>query len=152
MKINLMSKKWVLSLVLMLEMLSVGAQFRKIPGDVTDSFKVKYESASGVAWKDRLSSFQADFTLGDKEMKALFTSKGEWIKSETKYDYNSLPGEVKDGFKKSKYADLDILNVTEIEDKDSQTQYRIVVKKNDFNKRSLIFSKNGQLTSDNASL
>ena len=147
-----MLKKWILSFALLLGILSVKAQFRKIPGDVTDSFKVKYENASGVSWKDRLSSFQADFTLGDKEMKALFTSKGEWIKSETKYDYNSLPADVKDGFKKSKYADLDILDVTQIDDKDGQTQYRIVVKKNDFNKRSLIFSKSGQLTSDNASL
>ena len=132
--------------------MSVNAQFRKIPGDVTDSFKVKYENASGVSWKDRLSSFQANFTLGDKEMKALFTSKGEWIKSETKYDYNSVPPDVKDGFKKSKYADMDIMDVTQIDDKDGQTQYRIVVKKNDFNKRSLIFSKSGQLISDNASL
>ena len=140
------------SFVLLLWMLSLNAQFRKIPADVTDSFKVKYENASGVSWKDRLSSFQADFTLGDKEMKALFTSKGEWIKSETKYDYNSLNTDVKDGFKKSKYADLDVLDVTQIDDKDNQTQYRIVVKKNDFNKRSLIFSKNGQLISDNASL
>lgn len=147
-----MSKKRVFSFVLLFGMLAVKAQFRKIPGDVTDSFKVKYENASGVSWKDRLSSFQADFTLVDKEMKALFTSKGEWIKSETKYDYNSLSADVKDGFKKSKYADLDILDVTQIEDKDSQTQYRIVVKKNNFNKRSLIFSKSGQLISDNASL
>lgn len=143
---------YVFSFVLSLSVISLSAQFRKIPGDVTDSFKVRYENASGVSWKDRLSSFQADFTFGDKEIKALFTSKGEWIKSETKYDYNSLTTDVKDGFKKSKYADLDVLDVTQIEDKENQTQYRIVVKKNSFNKRSIIFSKNGQLISDNASL
>ncbi len=133
-------------------MFSVDAQFRKIPGDVTDSFKVRYEDASGVSWKDRLSSFQADFTMDDKEMKALFSSKGEWIKTETKHTYNNLSAEVKDGFKKSKYADLEVLDVTQIDDRDNQTQFRIVVKKNDFNKRSLIFSKTGQLISDNASL
>lgn len=147
-----MAKKCMFSVVLLLVMLSAKSQFRKIPGDVTDSFKVKYENASGVSWKDRLSSFQADFTMGDKEMKALFTSKGEWIKSETTNTYNSLSPDVKDGFKKSKYADLDVLEVTQIDDKDDQIQYRIVVKKNDFNKRSLIFSKVGQLISDNASL
>lgn len=113
---------------------------------------MKYENASGVSWKDRLSSFQADFTIGDKEMKALFSSKGEWIKTETKHTYSSLPSDVIDGFKKSKYAELDVLNVTQLEDKDNQVQYRIVVKKNDFNKRSLIFSKSGQLISDSASL
>lgn len=133
-------------------MISAKAQFRKIPADVTDSFKVRYEDASGVSWKDRLSSFQADFTVGDKEMKALFSPKGEWIKTETKHPYNTLPADVKDGFKKSKYAELEVLDVTEIADRDNQTQYRIMVKKNNFNKRSLIFSMVGQLVSDNASL
>ncbi len=147
-----MAKKWMFSFVLLIVMFSVDAQFRKIPGDVTDSFKVRYEDASGVSWKDRLSSFQADFTMDDKEMKALFSSKGEWIKTETKHTYNNLSAEVKDGFKKSKYADLEVLDVTQIDDRDNQTQFRIVVKKNDFNKRSLIFSKTGQLISDNASL
>ncbi len=147
-----MAKKWMFSFVLLMVMFSANAQFRKIPGDVTDSFKVRYDEASGVSWKDRLSSFQADFTMGDKEMKALFSSKGEWIKTETKHTYNNLSAEVKDGFKKSKYADLEVLDVTQIDDRDNQTQFRIVVKKNDFNKRSLIFSKSGQLISDNASL
>jgi len=147
-----MLKKWMFSFVLLLFIFSAKAQFRKIPADVTDSFKIKYENASAVSWKDRLSSFQANFTVGDKEMKALFTSRGEWIKTETKHTYNSLPADVKDGFKKSKYADMDVLDVTQMEDKDDQIQYRIVVKKNDFNKRSLIFSKSGQLISDNASL
>lgn len=147
-----MAKKWIFSFVLLLMMFSAKAQFRKIPADVTDSFKVKYENAAGVSWKDRLSSFQADFTIGEKEMKALFSSKGEWIKTETKHTYSSLPSDVIDGFKKSKYAELDVLDVTQIEDRDNITQYRLVVKKNDFNKRSLIFSKMGQLMSDNASL
>lgn len=147
-----MAKKWMFSFVLLMVMFSANAQFRKIPGDVTDSFKVRYDEASGVSWKDRLSSFQADFTMGDKEMKALFSSKGEWIKTETNYTYTNLSAEVKDGFKKSKYADLEVLDVTQIDDRDNQTQFRIVVKKNTFNKRSLIFSKSGQLISDNASL
>ena len=147
-----MLKKWMFSFVLLLFMLSSEAQFRKIPADVTDSFKVRYDDASGVSWKDRLSSFQANFVIGDKEMKALFSSKGEWIKTETKHTYNSLPADVKDGFKKSKYADLEVLDVTQIEDRDNQIQFRIVVKKNNFNRRSLIFSVAGQLVSDNASL
>lgn len=147
-----MLKKWIFSFGLLLIISTANAQFRKVPGDVTDSFRVKFDNASGVAWKDRLSSFQADFTVGDKEMKALFTSKGEWIKTETKQTYNSLPDEVKDGFKKSKYADLDVLDVTLLEDKDNDIQFRVMVKKNEFNKRALIFSKEGQLLSDNASL
>lgn len=145
-----MSKKSVFSFVLLLVIYSASAQFRKIPAVVTDSFKVKFENASGVSWKDKLTSFQADFKQGDKEMKASFSSNGEWIKTETKHTYQSLPADVKDGFKKSKFADLSVLDVLQVDEKDKDTQYRIIVKKNDVAKRSLVFSKTGQLISDNA--
>lgn len=145
-----MSKKWMFSFVLLLVMVSANAQFRKIPAEVTDSFKAKYANASGVSWKDKLTSFQAEFKQGDKEMKASFSSTGEWIKTETKHSFESLPSDVKDGFKKSKFADLNIVDVLQAEEKDKETQYRIVVKKNDIAKRSLVFSKTGQLVSDSA--
>jgi len=145
-----MFKKWMFSFVLLLVMVSANAQFRKIPAEVTDSFKAKYANASGVSWKDKLTSFQAEFKQGDKEMKASFSSTGEWIKTETKHSFESLPSDVKDGFKKSKFADLNIVDVLQAEEKDKETQYRIVVKKNDIAKRSLVFSKTGQLVSDSA--
>src|SRR4051812_46369685 len=124
-----MLQKWMFSFVFFIAVVSANAQFRKIPAVVTDAFKEKYANASAVEWKDKLSSFEADFTSGDKEMKAFFTSKGEWIKTETKHTYNSLPSDVKDGFKKSKYADLSVVDVTQIEDKDKGLQYKVVVKK-----------------------
>ncbi len=143
-----MSKKWMFSLVLLLVIFSVNAQFRKIPAEVTESFKAKYENASGVSWKDKLTSFEADFRQKDKEMKAFFSSNGEWIKTETKYSVESLPSEVRDGFKKSKFADLNVLDVSLIDENDKELQYRIVVKKNDISKKSLVFSKDGQLIND----
>ena len=145
-----MLQKWMLSLVLLIVVASSNAQFRKIPAVVTDAFKAKFASASSVEWKDKLSSFQADFKLGEKEMKAFFTSKGEWIKTETKHTYNSLPLEVKDGFKKSKYAELSVLDVMQVDDKEKGVQYKIVVKRNEYNKRTLVFSKTGQLQNDTA--
>jgi len=131
-------------------MFAASAQFRKIPAAVTDSFKAKYENASNVSWKDKLTSFQAEFKQGDKEMRSTFSSSGTCIKTETKHQYESLPLEVKDGFKKSKFANLNIIGVLEVEEKDKGEQYHITVKKNDIAKRSLVFSKEGQLISDNA--
>ncbi len=147
-----MLQKWMFSFVFFLSIITVNAQFRKIPAEVTDAFKAKYENASGVSWKDKLTSFEADFTLGEKEMKAFFASNGDWIKTETKHTYNSLPSDVKDGFKKSKYAELSVVDVTQIEDKDKGVQYKVVVKKNEYSKKNLVFSKSGQLLRDNASL
>lgn len=146
-----MSKKWMFSFVLVFVMFSSNAQFRKIPAEVTDSFKAKYENASGVSWKDKLTSFEADFKQGDKDMRAFFSSKGEWSKTESRYDFESLPSKVKDGFKKSKYADLNPTEIMQVDGKDNEIQYRLVVKKNDISKRSLLFSKQGQLISDNVS-
>jgi hypothetical protein len=37
------------------------AQFRSIPGIVTDSFKVRYPTAKSVRWADKVSAFQATF-------------------------------------------------------------------------------------------
>jgi hypothetical protein len=146
-----MFKKLIFSLVILFSVASVDAQFRKIPAEVTDAFKAKYSNASGVSWKDKLSSFQADFKIDDKEMKSTFSSQGEWIKTETKHPFEKVPSDVKDGFKKSKYASQPVQEVTKIEEKDKTTQYKIVIKKNDFNKRYLIFSTKGQLISDNSS-
>lgn len=143
-----MSKKWIFSFGLFLVMFSTNAQFRKIPAEVTESFKAKYENASGVSWKDKLTSFQAEFKQGEKEMRATFSSDGEWVKTETKQTFESLPSDVKDGFKKSKFADLNIIDVFQVDEKDKEGQYRIVVKKNDIAKRSLVFSNTGQMISD----
>lgn len=147
-----MLQKWMFTLVLFVSVLSLNAQFRKIPAVVTDAFKAKYAKATGVEWKDKLTAFEADFTSGDKEMKASFTTKGEWIKTESKFAYDDLPSNVKDGFKKSKYADLAPSEATLIDDKDKGALYKVVVKKNEYTKRNLLFTKTGQLVSDIGSL
>ena len=143
-----MFKKAFFSIGFLFLIFSADAQFRKIPAEVTDAFKAKYAEASGVTWRDKLSSFQAEFKVGEKEMRSVFSSKGDWLRTETKFDYVSLPAEVKDGFKKSKYADLSVLEVNRVEEAD-QINYKVIVKKSEFNKKFLVFSKTGQLMSDN---
>lgn len=141
----------MLSACIVFTMATVQAQFRKIPAVVTDAFKAKYNNAASVSWKDKITSFQADFKVGDRTMKSTFSSKGDWLKTESRFDYQSLPGEVKDGFKKSKYASLVVLEVVKTEEPDNDTQYRVIIKKTELGKRSLVFSKSGQLVSDNSS-
>lgn len=147
-----MLQKWMFSFVLFLAVSSINAQFRKIPAVVTDAFKAKYSNASAVEWKDKLTAFEASFKTGEKDMKASFSSKGEWLKTETKHTFNTLPNDVKDGFKKSKYAELTVADATQIDDKEKGVLYKVVVKKNEYNKRNLVFSKTGQLVSDNGTL
>jgi hypothetical protein len=116
-----MCKKFIFSLVVLFSVASVDAQFRKIPAEVTDSFKVKYANASGVSWKDKLLFIQADFQDRQQRNEVMFSSKGEWLKTETKYSFDKVPIDVKDGFKKSKYADMPVQEVLLIEEKDKAT-------------------------------
>lgn len=147
-----MCRKWFFSLIFLVTVFSANAQFRSIPAVVTDAFKTKYGNATAVTWKDKISAFQADYKIGEVEMKSSFNAKGEWLRTERKHTFTTIPADVKDGFKKSKYADLTVGDIIEVQEKDKQTQYRVTVKKGDFNKKKLVFAKTGQLMSDNGLL
>lgn len=140
-----MKYKWILSLALSIVMFSANAQFRKIPAEVTDSFKTRFNDATKVSWRDNIISFQASFKKGNDNVKASFTSKGEWLKTEKNFTFENSPEELKDGFKKSKYTDWTVKEVVLVEEKDKQPQYRILVRKSDLQKKNLYFSQSGQL-------
>jgi uncharacterized protein YxeA len=128
------------------------AQFRKIPGEVTDSFKVRYPNAKSVSWKDKTTSFQATFTLGNDEYTAKYNSKGEWQQSEKKIKEEDLPAAVKDGLAKSKYADWKIGNVIHRDMPGNKVEYSITVSNGTLSKRILTFSNEGQLKRDGLTL
>jgi hypothetical protein len=133
-------------------LLSANAQFRKIPAEVTDSFRTRFDKASQVTWSDNLTSFQASFKLGNENLRAYFDSKGEWLKTEKNYDFEALPADIQDGYKKSKYTDWAVKEVLYVEEKDKQPRYRVQVRKSDFQKRNLYFSATGQLLDDSITL
>jgi hypothetical protein len=133
-------------------MFSARAQFRKIPALVTDSFKTKFDNATKVSWKDNLTNFQASFKIGNDNAKAYYSSKGEWLKTERNYALNSIPAEIKDGFKKSKYAHWPVKEIVYIEEQHKQAQYRIQVRKGDLQKKNLHFSSSGQMLDDSITL
>jgi hypothetical protein len=124
------------------------AQFRQIPGVVTDSFKVKYPDAKAVSWKDNVSSFQATFTLNNEKYQARYNSKGEWQQAEKKIKQEDLPAAVKDGLSKSKYADWKVGTVTQRYLPGDKVEYTIFVSKSDITRRNLTFNSTGQLLKD----
>jgi hypothetical protein len=135
-------------LFILLAAATLQAQIRKIPAAVTESFKVRYPHAEKVAWKDEITSFEAQFTLNGFKMTADFNSKGEWQNSEKKIKFTDLPAAVNDGFKKSKYADWEIKSMVEIDKNSESLQYRIEVKKSTVQKKYLFFDTNGRLIRD----
>jgi hypothetical protein len=144
-----------LNLTLLLSLfltLSLNAQIRKIPADVTDAFRERYPHAERVEWKDVISSFEAQFVLNNYEMCAHFNSNGDWLHSERKMKYEELPEMVKDGFEKSKYTDWEMVSVYEINKNMESLQYRILVKKSGVQKKYLYFDQNGKLNKESLTL
>ncbi|QEC67431.1 hypothetical protein FRZ67_09020 [Panacibacter ginsenosidivorans] len=139
-------------LLLLLITVSLNAQIRKIPADVTDAFKARYPHAERVSWKDNLSSFEAQFILNNYEMSASFNSDGDWLHSERKLKYEELPEEVKDGFGKSKFTDWEKGSVFEITKNTEPLQYRILVKKSGVQKKYLFFDVDGKLNRESFTL
>jgi hypothetical protein len=132
--------------------LSAYAQFRSIPGIVTDSFKVRYPGAKSVNWEDKVSSFQATFMVDTSKYVAHYTSKGEWQGAQKKIAFSSLPVEVTDGLAKSKYADWPVNTVTQRYLPGDVVQYSILVVKSSLSKKTLLFSSKGQLLKDSSTL
>lgn len=132
------------------------AQFGSIPGLVTDSFKVKYPNANTVNWSSKIGgTYQATFTLDKEKHTAKFNKKGEWQNTTKEISKEAMPAPLKDGLAKSKYADStewEIRSVTVRYLPGSITQYIILIAKNDIQKRSLLFSKDGQLMKDGNTL
>jgi hypothetical protein len=128
------------------------AQIRKIPAEVTEALKQKYPDAENVSWKDKLSVFAASFEMNNEKFEARFTDKGEWKSTEKEISESDLPGEVKDGFEKSKYSDWESKYVYSIELPDNEVQFRIQVAKNDIQKKNLLFNSDGKLLKDNITL
>jgi hypothetical protein len=129
------------------------AQVRKLPAEVTEAFRSKYPTALNVEWRDRLTGFVAVFDLDKVHYEAKFTNKGFWQSTENKIEDADTPAAVKDGFQKSKYAEeWTIEKIYHIALREDKTQYRLEIKKNDIQKKNLLFDPNGRLLSDKVTL
>jgi len=132
---------------------TAAAQVRKLPAAVTEAFSTKYPMAHNVEWRDRLSGFTASFDLDNVHYEAKFNNKGIWQSTENKIEEADLPQVVKDGFQKSKYAaEWTIDEIYKIQIPGEKIQYRVQIKKNDIQKKNLLFSSEGRLISDKITL
>jgi hypothetical protein len=141
-------KRIVFVFIAFLATQSLFAQIRKIPAEVTESFKQKYAAASNVSWKDRLSSFVAEFELEGKKHAAYFDDDGAWKQTDVLIGESDLPAAVNDGFQKSKYTDWTIDRVERIDSPEGQARYRVQVKKGDIRKKNLLFNSEGRMIKD----
>lgn len=127
------------------------AQIGKIPVAVTEAFSKQYPAAKEVSYDDNLAEYRVHFKLDTSVMTARYNAKGEWRGSEQKISIQQLSPEVLDGFKKSKYADWNVLAVELLyltEKNGGGEQFRIRVGLNEIDKRYLYFNRTGRLVRD----
>src|ERR1043165_1009403 len=125
-----MKKISLVFLIVMTGIVSSFAQIREIPKEVREQFSRQYPMATDVDFNDNLLNVNIEFTLNDEKWTAEYNNKGVWKHSEKKWTFEQLPEEVKDGFKKSKYADREVKAVIIVYLPGDITQYRIKTEKN----------------------
>ena len=141
--------KKIFSAIAIVLMVSVTqAQIRKIPLEATEAFKAKYPDTKNVEWKDKLTSFQADYEMNGVKYSSKFSNKGEWLQTDKVIEEAALPAAVKDGYGKSKYTGWELKEVSQIENKDNSIQYRLFVRKSSVEKKYLYFDPEGKLVKD----
>ena len=129
------------------------AQLGKIPAEVTAGFAAKYPGVTDVQWKNNLSDYTVKFTSKNStKCEASFNGKGEWQSTEEELESAQLPPAVKDGLAKSKYADRELKEAMKIEKKKSEVVYRLLMKKNDVEKKYVTFNKEGKLVKESMTL
>jgi hypothetical protein len=129
------------------------AQIRKTPAAVTSAFEKQYPNATKVQYEDNLLNVQVYFVSDSGKMIARYNSDGEWKETERQFSYDNLPGDVKTGFDKSKYAtDWKVKETSLIYLPHDEIQYRVKVQKNDLQKKYLFFDKNGRLIKDSMTI
>jgi len=123
------------------------AQLRPIPKAVTNTFSKQYDGATNVKYSDQLSGVYVSFELNGVKMVASYTNKGVWQKTEQESTYDMLPGEVKNGFQKSRYADrtIDETKLILQPQPGDSVQYRLKAVKSGVEKKYLFFNSQGRL-------
>jgi Putative beta-lactamase-inhibitor-like, PepSY-like len=139
-----------LSVVIALSLLSVKSfsQVTSVPEEAKSNFAGQYPNAQNVEWDNDIVNVNVRFTLDEEQMNAEYNNKGIWKSTLKESTMESLPAEVQDGFKKSKYAERDVTNVKVVYLPGNVMQYRLKVEKNDIQKKHLWFNAKGRLIRD----
>lgn len=135
-----------LAFCFMLTHSAVSAQIIPVPELVKEVFSKQYPDAKEVKWTGGLDNFTAKFTTGNKQLKASYGPKADWVWTETQIQMEELPAVVKEGFKNSKYKDWTVKEIVSVEKpRVVANEYKIVVQKSMINKRLLVFDAKGRL-------
>lgn len=121
------------------------SQVTSIPEQAKENFFKQYPDAKNVQWENDVVNVNARFEQDSNKMNAEYNNKGIWKRTLKDWSYDKLIGEVKDGFTKSKYAAMQVLDVKVLYLPGYVIQYRVRVSKNSVENKFLFFNTEGRL-------
>ena len=121
------------------------SQVTTVPEQAKQSFFKQYPDAKNVKWENNVVNVSVRFEQDSSKMYAEYNNKGIWKNTLKDWTYDQLTSDVKDGFKKSKYADREVTDVKVQYLPGYVIQYRLRVEKNDVEKKFLFFNTEGRM-------
>jgi hypothetical protein len=121
------------------------SQVTSIPEQAKENFFKQYPDAENVQWSNDVVNVNARFEQDGNHMNAEYNNNGIWKRTFKDWTFDELPGDVKDGFEKSKYAGKQVLEVKVLYLPGFVIQYRLKVSKNNVENKFLYFNPAGRL-------
>lgn len=124
------------------------AQSNLPPSAVMATFDKFFPDAGNARWNEKTNNFTVYFTIKDRKCEAKFGKDGSWMCTEESLPLDSLPRQVDDVFKQSKYGDWQLSSCYSLNLPGTVTQYHLVVTKNGMGRKILFFSNDGKLLAE----
>jgi len=121
------------------------SQVTSIPEQAKENFFKQYPDAKNVQWENDVVNVNVRFEQDSNKMNAEYSNKGIWKRTLKDWSYEKVITDVKDGFNKSKYAGMQVLDVKMLYLPGYVIQYRIKVAKNEVERKFLFFNTEGRL-------
>jgi len=123
----------------------VQAQVTSIPEQAKENFFKQYPDAKNVQWENDVVNVNARFEQDSNKLNAEYNNKGIWKRTLKEWTFDKLVTDVKEGFAKSKYGNMQVTDVKVLYLPGYVIQYRLKVSKNDVENKFLFFNTEGRL-------
>ena len=135
----------IILIVFSISYLNGNTQVTSIPEQAKENFFKQYPEAKNVKWENNVVNVNVRFEVDSNLMNAEYNNKGIWKHTLKDWTFDKLTADVKEGFRKSKYADREITDVKVLYLPGYVIQYRLKAEKNDVEKKYLFFNTEGRL-------
>ena len=121
---------------------------RNVPSAVLTAFNTKYPGKTHVTWAKDGVGYAARFYDVQVPCTVRFNNNGEWLDETRKLSFGDLRSNVKNAFSQSKFASWHAYEVNEIQEKNKEKQYRILIRDSGAKGKYIYYDTKGQLTKE----